>query len=95
MKVLVHRTQPGAPPAGVWWLPGNRTQPLHYYVDQAAYQDGAYAVLGSNWDGEPLSSAQWANRVDSLTNSGSPFYVFSVHDTDGDPRDFLTSAAVA
>lgn len=93
MKVLVHRVRPGAPPAGVWWLPGNRTQPQHSYVDDSAYTDGAFAVLGDHWDGEPFSLAQWVNRAEALAGSGSPFYVFSVHDTNGDPRDFLLSDA--
>lgn len=89
MKVLVHRVAPGTLPVGVWWLPKHRSQPRSFYLDPDRYTAGAVSVLGDEYDGEPLSLAQWENRANQLAGSANPFTTWTVEETDEDPRLLL------
>ena len=91
MKALLHHDQPGTKPAGVWWLPQHKSQPRSTYLNQDAYNTGARAVLGDNYDGEPLTQANWDSRVERLTESANPFHTWSVEETD-DPETLLAQS---
>jgi hypothetical protein len=90
VRVLLHHTEPGTRPVGVWWLPKHRSVPTSYYADPSYQTIGARAVLGVDYDPDnPTTLAQWDQRCESLAGSASPFYAFSTDDTTGNPQDLL------
>ena len=90
MRVLVHYPAPGTAPVGVWWLPGSRTAPRSAYAQSSWHLDGARAVLGTDYDGEPLTLANWNAICDRLTGTQSPFRTFTDHETKS-PESLLLS----
>lgn len=81
MRALVHYPDAGAAPVGVWWPTGTLGPLRSVYVDPAWALDGSRAVYGENYDGHPISAAEWDYICDRLIETSNPFLIFSSHDT--------------
>lgn len=94
MKVLVHYSPLSPHPSGVWWMEGTRGIPKSFYVDPEVKARGAVGIFGPDFDGTPLTLANWDYLLDRLPDSTSPFASWTVEDVKGDPRDLVAQAPI-
>lgn len=90
MKALVHYPENGVEPVGVWWMEGTRSRPKNFYLKSSERTRGAVEILGTEYNGEPFTLANWKYVLERLPESSSPFSTWVAADYTGDPRDLLT-----